>query len=95
MRTLWNFSNYGNDLRLTSRDVETCSHSGDCENDVLEVMQKPYIKNQLSSIDKEALKRELSEYGAWNETELNSHEQNLVRWVWLSACDIKDNKMTK
>ena len=90
MRTKWNYSNYGNDLRLTTADAANCSHSGDCESDVMEVMNKPYIKKQLTSIDKNQLIKELSEYGAWDDSELQNHETNLMRWIWISAADIME-----
>ena len=88
MRTLWNYSNYNNDIRITRQDAAKCSHPGDCESDVMELLQKPYIKKQVATLDREQLKKELSEYGAWNETELNDHNRNIIRWIWLSAADI-------
>lgn len=90
MKTLFNFSNYGNDLRLTRRDAEKCSASGECEPAVIEVMQKPYVKKQLKELNPEKLAKELKEYGAWDEEELKDHDQNLVRWVWISAGDIRE-----
>jgi len=88
MKTIFNYSNYGNDLRLTKKDAAQCSHSGDCEADVLFVMQKKYVKKQLAAIKPDQLKKELRDYGAWSEDELKNYQQNLVRWVWISAGDI-------
>lgn len=89
---MYNSSNYGNDLNITKKDALTCSHSGDCENDVKFLMSSPKIKRQLDKLDKTQLKKELSEYGAWDENDLNDHEQNLVRWLWISCCDISEGK---
>jgi hypothetical protein len=91
MKTLWNYSNYNNDIRITRQDAAKCSHSGDCESDIIELLQKPYIKKQVATLDREQLKKELSEYGAWNEAELRDHNQNIIRWLWLSAADIIEN----
>ena len=55
-------------------------------------MDKPYIKKQIKSIDPEQLKKELNDFGAWDEDELNNHEDNLMRWVWISAGDIVEGK---
>jgi len=88
MKKLWNYSIYGNDLKLTRNDAEKCSHSGDCQNDVLEVMKKPYVTKQLKAINHTQLRKELKEYGAWSESELHNLENNLMRWVWISAADI-------
>jgi len=90
MKTLWNNSNYGNDLKLTRQDVNYCSQSGDMENNVLETIKKPYVKKQLQKLDPEKLAKELKEFGAWDETQLKDHNENLLRWVWLSACDISE-----
>lgn len=92
MRTLWNSSNYGNDLKMTRNDAESCSHSGDNEADVLRVIKKPYIKKQLAKIDPAQLVKELHGYGAWDDEQLKDHEQNLIRWVWISAGDITEGK---
>ena len=88
MKTLYNYSNYGNDLRLTRKDAESATHSGDCEDDVIILMEKKYIKKQLDLIDPSQLVKELSEYGAWDDEELSDHNDNLKRWVWISAGDI-------
>lgn len=92
MKTLWNSSNYGNDLKLTWSDAQSCSHSGNCEDDVKLLMTKPYVKKQLKKLDSVLLKKELSEFGAWDDDELNNHEDNLMRWVWISAGDITDGR---
>lgn len=91
MRTLLNYSNYNNNLRLTRRDAVACGYSGDCEADVVRVMNKPYVKSQLALIDSDNLAKELKEYGAWSYEELLNHSENLKRFVWLSACDITEN----
>ena len=91
MKTLWNNSNYGNDIKLTRADALKCSHSGDCTNDVKMVMQKPYVKKQLATLKPAFLAKELKEYGAWADDELKNHDCNLVRWVWISANDITEN----
>lgn len=88
MKTLYNYSNYSNDLRLTRKDAESATHSGDCEGDVIILMEKKYIKKQLDLLNPDNLKKELSEYGAWNDEELSNHNDNIKRWVWISAGDI-------
>lgn len=92
MKTLYNYSNYGNDLRLTSADAARCYHPGKCDSDILEVSKKPYVKTQLKALNPEKLTKELSEYGAWDEEQLQDHEQNLQRWLWISASDIIEGR---
>jgi len=92
MRTLYNYSNYGNDLKLTYSDAQSVALSGDMENNVIELMEKKYVKRQLDLINPKQLAKELNDYGAWDDDELKNHKENLKRWVWLSGCDIVENK---
>ena len=78
------------ELEIDADDAESCSHSGDCEEDIEALMYKPYIKNQLEKLDPKVVKRELKEYGAWNDDELNDHEMNLVRLLWIACGDIAE-----
>ncbi len=88
MKTIWNSSNYGNDIRLTRSDANSFYHSGACDDDVTAGLSKPYIQKQLAALDPDKLRKELKEYGAWDEIELADHNENLKRWLWLSAGDI-------
>lgn len=90
MRTKWNSTNYGNELSLTRSDAEACSCSGDNEEAVNTLMQKPYVKRQLDRLDPAQLVKELRDFGAWDEHQLSSHADNLQRWVWISAGDIAE-----
>ena len=92
MRTVYNSSNYGNDLRLTKADANKGSHAGQCDQDVKELKEKPYIKKQLTQLDPVKLTKELAEYGAWDKTELSDHEANIDRWLWISCSDIVEGK---
>ena len=92
MKTLFNSSNYGNDLRLTRKDAQQCTHPGPCDNDVKQIMNKPYVAKQLKTLSPEQLVKELSEYGAWDDNQLSDHNENLMRWVWISAGDIIEGK---
>ncbi len=94
MKTYLNYGNYiGTELRLTRQDAESMSHCGDCSKDVLLCAKKPYIKKQLKLINKIQLAKELKEYGAWDETELLNHEENLIRWLWICANNITESSI--
>lgn len=81
------------EININLQDASNCSHSGDCEQDVKELLKKPYIKSQLKKIKPEVLASELEEYGAWDEKELSDHDFNLVRILWLACGDISDNAL--
>lgn len=80
------------EIELFNKDAETGSHSGDCEADVIALMEKPYIKDQLDKIDPEKLKTELREYGTWDDEELSNHEENKKRILWIACGDIVEEK---
>ena len=92
MRTVYNSSNYNNDLRLTKADALTGCHSGACDSSIAFLRQKPYIRKQLATLDPDQLRKELQDYGAWSTEELSNHEENLTRWLWISCGDIVDGK---
>ena len=80
------------EIELFMHDAEKGSHSGDCESDVIELMNEPYIKEQLDKIDPVALKTELRDYGTWDDEELSNHEDNKMRVLWIACGDIVEEK---
>ncbi len=84
--------NYIHELKIFSKHAAIASHPGKCDDDVNYIMQLPYIKKQLAVIDKEQLIKELKEYCAWDDNELSSHEDNLMRIVWIASGNIIEDK---
>lgn len=80
-------------LILSTEQVISASHQGSCDEDVLALSKEPLIEAQLEDIDPEALKRELREWGAWDDMELADHEANLQRVLWLACGDIADREL--
>lgn len=80
------------EIEMTTEQAASVSHSGQCDDDVLALSQVPEIKKQVDAIDKDLLAKELDEYGAWDETELSDHEQNIQRIVWIAGCDIDERE---
>jgi hypothetical protein len=66
-------------------------HSGQCDDDIAELLEKPLIKAQMMDIDPQLLIKELREFGAWNDEELSNHADNLARLLWIACGDIVDN----
>jgi hypothetical protein len=77
-------------LNITKAVAKECSRSGDNETSVNYYMSLPKYKKQLSKIDKEELINELTDYGAWDDDELQNHNNNLQRIFWLSCGNIVD-----
>jgi len=88
---MWNSPNYiGNELNITKKQAAQGSHSGACDESIAALRKVPAIRRQLIKLDPANLKRELKEYGAWSEEELENHDDNLSRWLWLSCADINE-----
>lgn len=80
-------------LTLTEDQVRHGYHSGDCDLDIAILKGVPAIQTQLDAIDASILVTVLKEYGAWSKSELQDHEQNLTRILWLACGDIVDKNI--
>ena len=76
------------ELQITKKQAQKGYHSGQCDQDIAELRQIPAIKRQLAKIDEAVLVDELKHWGAWDEEELQNHEENLDRFLWLACADI-------
>jgi hypothetical protein len=85
-----NFENIEFELPLSV--ALSCSQPGvDAQDDVWRARQDPRLEEALSQLDPEKVREELLGYGAWDREELESHEANLDRIVWVAACNIRDD----
>ena len=89
------YFNYIGSIQLPLDVIEKCHHTGDCEADVLECLERPEVKAELSEIKPEDLKKELEQHGAWDDEELNDHQENLKRILWIAAADIQEQDNEK
>lgn len=89
LKTMWYTSGSGRiEIKLTKKQASIGSHSGQCDTDIKYLRQLPAIKRQLDKIDAELLRGELKEFGAWDENELQDHNANLDRILWIACGDI-------
>jgi hypothetical protein len=79
---------------MTLDQAHSAYHQGRCDDDVQALSDEADIRAQLDALDVETVKRELREYGAWDDDELSDHAQNLQRLLWLAAGDIHDSPET-
>lgn len=91
---MWYSGNY-TELQMTKAQAESVSHSGDCELDVKELVKVPAIARQLKKLDPDNIRKEIKETGAWDDTELQDNEQNLIRFVWIAGCEITERAYTR
>lgn len=75
-------------LQMTRAQAQSCSHPGRCDEDVAALRQVRKIKVQLDKLDPKDVAKCLREYGAWDDAELENHDANLDRLLWIAAGDI-------
>lgn len=76
------------EIEITKKQALKGYHSGQCDQDIAELRRVPVIKRQLAKIDKSVLIDELRHWCAWTDEELQNHEENLDRFLWLACADI-------
>ncbi len=67
------------ELQITKKQALSCSHAGQCDNDVEALKLNPSIARQLKKLDPVIVSATLKEYGAWDQVELSNHNENLTR----------------
>lgn len=87
-RVWWSSSCGRIELQMTPEQAQGAHHQGQCDEDVRALSEEPDIAAQLAAIQPDVLARELREHGAWEDSELADHEQNLQRVLWIAAGDI-------
>lgn len=90
MKHLWTSGGGRLELQLTDEEITQGSHEGDCASDVLALLGRSFIALQVAAWDAEALRNELRGIGAWNETQMEDHHENLVRMVWLACVNLRE-----
>lgn len=90
MKTHAAYFNYIDSIELPLDVVKNCSHSGQCDDDVERSLELPEVKTELSEIDPDQLRKELREYGAWDDAQLQDHAENLKRILWIAAGNIQE-----
>lgn len=80
------------DLYFTRKDVDSMPLSGACDDTVNVIANKPYIIRQFAAIDNSVLIKELTEYGAWDDIELQDKQANIERIIWIACLDIKERE---
>jgi len=81
------------ELQITKKQAVSCSHAGQCDNDVEALKLNPSIARQLKKLDPVIVSAALKEYGAWNDLELSDHNENLTRLLWVACCDVSEGNI--
>ena len=88
---MWFTSTSGRvELQITRAQAESCAHIGPCDSDVAALRTHPKIRRQLDKLDREAVRKELREAGAYSADELQDHQANLTRILWVACNEITE-----
>lgn len=79
------------EFQLRQSEVDSLPQSGAADDAVEALATNPEVRARMAHISPESLAAELKEYGAWDETELADHEQNIRRALWIGALDVREN----
>ena len=80
LERVWLYGNYI-EFYVYQSDIEEMPIRGACDYVVEQMAIKSYIQNQLA--DKQAkIVKELGEYGAWDESDLQDKQANIQRLLW-------------
>jgi len=79
--------NYG-ELDVLVDALNDCYHSGQCEVEC--TYWERLIDWRSQSMDADAIRKELSEHGAWDDAELADDYQNRLRILWLASADYQE-----
>lgn len=84
------------ELRLPGQCVIDCSGSGSADAAVARwvpvVLEQTLQDDFPNAPTNEKIRKELREYGAWDEDELSDSVQNFHRLVWIAACNIAEQE---
>jgi hypothetical protein len=86
------YFNYIGSIELPIEIIEMCPLQGSADNAIAHMRTLPEVIKELEGIEPEKLKKELKEYGAWDDNELSNHDNNLDRILWLACSDIQEGK---
>ena len=82
--------NYG-ELKLPVSALEDCSHQGRCDEDCEYWVDE--IDWDAQTMDANAIRKELSEYGAWDDAELLDDDENRLRILWIAAGNYQEEQV--
>lgn len=68
-----------------------CSQPGkDASDDVDFALRCTPAGDAIDTLDPDLIRKELREYGAWDDTELADDDANRARLLWIAACDVRE-----
>ena len=86
----WTSSNGEIEFEIKGEYVNLVPRVGVADYAIEYMKDIPEVRVILDAIQPEVLRSILSDYGAWDDKELQDHESNLERMLWIACGDIQD-----
>ena len=84
----------GFEIVMTREAAEQLTPRGqDAGPAIRQALKGTKYRRQFDKLNPETIRRELYEYGAWDDSELADDAENRERILWIAACDIKEGKV--
>lgn len=91
----WYSSSCGRiELTMSLEQAESVSGSGEQTGNVQALLKQQNIIDQTKNIDNNVLYEIILEIFYDSDDDLNDHESNIERLIWLAGCDITENTRT-
>lgn len=82
------------EFRMPGQAVINCHHQGQCDADVAhwapKINRYEFGEGHAWAPTPDRVRKELREYGAWDDEELADDETNWQRLVWIAAANIQE-----
>ena len=88
LEKIWLTGNYI-EFYVYQPDFDDMPISGACDYVVEQMASKAYIQKQLAD-KQDKIVKELAQYGAWDESELQDNQVNIQRLLWVMISDYKE-----
>lgn len=82
------------EFEMTLEDANCGCHIGSCDEDVQELVDTDYIREQLDRLDTEVIRENIRAYGLDDVDEMDRHRLECYL-VWIAAGNIVDDDYSK
>lgn len=83
------------ELKLRQSDLDSIPRHGPADEAIDVLVKEPHIAEQLDAYDADDIRKELKEYGAWDDEELQDDEQNRKRLLWVLIGNLQEEQVRK
>lgn len=87
------YFNYIGSIELKKQIWYCIPRQGAADKAIEALLTMPEVREELKDINPDKLRTELREYGAWDDEDLEDHETNLARILWIAAGNLFEEEV--